>query len=291
MKGMPLLALCLLLAGTGEYTHEIQNWREERLERLKSETGWLTLVGLFWLQEGENRFGTDPANSIVLPEGTAPPFAGSFLFKSGKVRVIAPEASGITLDEQVITESVLRADDSGEPDILRLNDLYLYLIRRGKRIGVRVKDPNNPIRTGFQGLKYFPIEPGFRVRTKLLPFDPPREMQIPNVLGTVEPMEAPGQVEFFLKGQPVRLIPVIEYPENPRLLFFIFSDQTNGEETYEAGRFLYADLEEDGSIIVDFNKAYSPPCAFTPFATCPLPPAENRLSVRIEAGEKFSGHH
>ncbi|MCZ6669556.1 MAG: DUF1684 domain-containing protein [Acidobacteria bacterium] len=280
-----------LVSPMGGHTNEIQNWRDERLERLQSETGWLTLVGLFWLREGENRFGTDPANSIVLPEGTAPPFAGSFFFKSGKVRLVAPETSRITLDEQVITKRILRADDSGEPDVLRLNDLYLYLIRRGNRTGVRVKDPNNPIRTGFQGLNYFPIEPRFRIRTKLIPFDPPREIQVPNVLGTVESMEAPGQVQFPLMGRTIRLTPVIEYPEKPRLLFFIFSDPTNRKETYGAGRFLYADLEEDGSVILDFNKAYTPPCAFTPFATCPLPPAVNRLQVRIEAGEKFSGHN
>jgi uncharacterized protein (DUF1684 family) len=274
-----------------EYVREIQEWRGRRVERLRSETGWLTVVGLVWLEPGENRFGTGEDNRIVLPEGTAPEAAGSFFLEEEAVRVRAEEGVTLTLDDQAVTEQAIRTDHHEDgPDVLRLGDLSLYIIERSGRFGVRIKDPNHAARREFQGLDYYPIDPAYRMRLELVPYDPPKEVSVPNVLGTPVPMLAPGYVEFQRDGKTWKLTPVVGDPSQTSL-FFIFGDLTNGAETYGAGRFLYGDLGEDGVVDLDFNKAYNPPCVFTPFATCPLPPKDNRLTLRIEAGEKKYGDH
>ncbi|MBI4161303.1 MAG: DUF1684 domain-containing protein, partial [Acidobacteria bacterium] len=210
--------------------------------------------------------------------------------EQGRVRIRPAPDSGITLEGEPVGEREIRDDSAGEADVLRLGRLHLTVIRRRDRLGVRVRDPESRVRKEFQGMEYFPPDPLYRVRTRLVPYEPARAVLVPNVLGTPEPMTAPGYVDLDLNGEKVRLVPVLEDPSG-RELFFIFGDATNGRETYGAGRFLYADLAEDGTVTVDFNKAYTPPCAFSPYATCPLPPPENRLALRIEAGEKFSGHH
>jgi len=281
------------------YAHEIEGWRRERLQRLTADGGWLTLAGLHWLKPGANRFGTDPANDIVLPAGSAPGRAGTFVLASGRVRVAVQPGVTVTLAGKPVTRAALRSDAGGAaPDVLSLGALTLQIIDRGGRLGVRLKDMNNPARAGFKGLRYFPIDPRFRVTATFVAQPKPASIDVPTVLGTIERMPSPGYASFTWPAAPgtlpnapgaaLRLDAVLEPGETQ--LFFIFRDATSAKTSYGGGRFLYADPPVDGKVVLDFNRAYSPPCAFTPHATCPLPPPNNRLPIAIEAGEMFAGH-
>lgn len=281
----------LAWGGEGSYNEQIEAWRQKREERLKADGGWLTVAGLFWLEEGKSRFGTAPDNQIVLPEGSAPEHAGVFERHGATVKVSVEKDVDATLGDNPVGEaSEMRSDTTGAPDVLALGRrLQMHVIERGGRFGIRLKDLESPLRKAFQGLSWFPISESWRVVARFELYDPPRQVEIPNVLGQVESMSCPGAVVFTLGGQELRLEPVVEDPNEPEL-FFIFKDATSGQETYPSGRFLYAEMPKDGQVVLDFNKAYSPPCAFTPYATCPLPPPQNRVKLRIEAGEKFTGH-
>lgn len=277
-------------AVTSDYESEIQRWREQREARLKADGGWLTVAGLFWLHEGANRFGTDASNDIVLPPGSAPTRAGEFQFHEGKTAVSVLPGVTVTAEGKPITWMDLQSDAAGKPDLLALGSLTMQVIQRGERYGIRLKDMNSRFRKEFTGLRWFPIKGSYRLNAKWVPYDPPKEISVPTILGTTEKMPCPGAAVFTLDGQELRLEPVLEEPD-AKDLFFIFRDGTAGVETYPSGRFLYADLPKEGGIVLDFNKAYSPPCAFTPYATCPLPPAQNQLAARIEAGELRYGDH
>lgn len=270
------------------YVQGIEAWRSERQRRLAADDGWLTLAGLHFLSEGENPLGSDPKASVPLPPGSLPSQAGSFHLEKGVVRLKAAPDSGITLEGRPVSETVLRSDAEGRPDVLKAGRISFFLIRRGDRFAIRVKDPDHPALKEFKGLDCFPVDPTARVTARFEPFPAPKEIGIPNVLGTVEKMRSPGLVRFRFRGRSVVLQPV---QEGGGQLFFIFADGTSGKETYPAGRFLYADAPKDGTVVLDFNKAVNPPCAFTPFATCPLPPKQNHLKLRIPAGEKTYGHH
>ena len=296
MKRTTALAAAILVAGLGgparadeAYRAEVQKWRADRETRLRADGGWLTLAGLFWLKEGPNRFGTDPAGDIVLPEGSAQAKAGVFELKGDQVSVtLLPGASGRIGAKPVSGTVTLRADTSGSPDVLEMGTLSLSVIERGGKLGIRLKDKNSPIRKGFTGLKWFEIDEAYRVEARWVSYPQPKPVKVPNVLGQSEAMPSPGYAEFTLNGKPVRLDGVLEDPHAEQL-FFILRDQTSSKETYGAGRFLYSDLPKAGKVVLDFNKAYNPPCAFTPFATCPLPPPQNWMPVRVEAGEMAYG--
>ena len=267
------------------YQQEIEKWHDERAAELKSEDGWLALVGLFWLKEGENKVGSDPSNSIVLPQGKAPKVAGSVWLEKGSLRLDALPDSGITNAGKPVTTLALESDTDGKQTVLNLGSLSFYVIKRGENYGVRVKDKENPDRLHFAGLDYYPADPKWRLEAKLQPYDPPKAIPITNILGMVEDMISPGAVVFEFAGKTYRLDAVEE--KGSKQFFLIFADGTTGRETYGAGRYLYADPPDgEGTVIVDFNRAYNPPCAFTNYATCPLPPSQNRLALRIEAGEK-----
>jgi hypothetical protein len=272
------------------FEREIAAWRADRDARLRSETGWLTLVGLFWLQPGDNRFGTDRSNSLVLPPDSGPAFAGSFVLEGGKVRLVPQPEAGITVNGAAPKGDAIKSDADGAPDEIRSGRIRLTLIRRGERLGIRAKDPESRIRTGFRGVESFPASPAWRVDARFERYDPPREIEIPTVLGRTEKMRVPGVARFTAGGKEVSLEPVLESPD-ARELFFIFRDGTSGNETYDAGRFLYTELPRNGRVTLDFNRAYNPPCAFTRWATCPLPPRTNWLPIRIDAGEKKYGVH
>jgi uncharacterized protein (DUF1684 family) len=274
-----------------EHSSEIDAWRAKRAERLKAEDGWLTLVALHWLKPGETRFGSDPGNELVLPAGT-PALAGKLVLEdAGRVRLVPEPGTALTVNGEAATAARTLADDTSEkPDTLQVGPVRLMAIKRGERIGIRAKDPRSAVRTGFKGLSYFPTDAAYRIEATWVPYDKPKEIEVPNVLGTVEKSPAPGVAKFTLAGREVSLEPILEDPEATSL-FYIFKDATSGKETYGAGRFLYGPLPKDGKVVLDFNKAYSPPCAFTSFATCPLPPRQNRLAVRIEAGEKKPAGH
>ena len=264
-----LASVSLLAALT--FDADIAQWRQQREAGLRRDGGWLTVTGLFWLHDGVNRFGTSTGNDIILPGG--PPQAGSFELHGSTV--MAHTGEGVR---------VVRADTE---DMVRVGRLRLYVIQRGDRYAIRMKDPESQLLREFHGLEYFPAREQYRVTARFVA--EPRKIPIANIVGQTELDDSPGYAVFRLQGREYRLYPVLEEP-GAKELFFIFRDQTTGKETYGAGRFLYADLPKNGTVVLDFNKAYNPPCAFTPYATCPLPPKENRIAVRIEAGEKKYGH-
>jgi uncharacterized protein (DUF1684 family) len=278
--------LLLFQATQPSYEQEIEQWRRSREAALRAEGGWLDVAGLFWLKPGANSVGTDPASDFVLPQGSAPPAVGRFNLENGEVIFEPQRGVPATVNGKPAARQVMKPDTSGAPDTLRLGSLTMFVIRRGNRTGVRLKDSNNPARKNFGGLHYFSLRPSFRVKAKYALYDPPKKIKITNVLGQTSEDVSSGYVEFDLAGKHFRMEPLLEGDE----LFIIFKDKTAGRETYPAGRFLYADLPKSGEVILDFNKAINPPCAFTPFATCPLPPPQNRLGVRIEAGELRYGH-
>jgi uncharacterized protein len=291
---VPALAL---LAASGAapapeaHRAEIEAWRAKRMASLKREDGWLTLVGLFWLQEGENRLGSDPrANRIVFPKDTTPATLGSLDLSKGVVTLRAAPDAGLTSAGQPVTTLTLRSDAEGPPTVVGRGRISFFLIKRGDRLGIRVKDSANPVLLGFHGIDSYPIDHRWRFDARWEPYRPAKTIPVPNILGSVDQEKSPGAVVFEVGGHPYRLDAVQEAGSED--LFLIFGDQTNGEETYGGGRFLYASPpDKDGRVVVDFNKAYNPPCVFTPYATCPLPPSQNRLALRVEAGEKKYGSH
>ena len=289
--GLVLVGLAAGIGADEAYRAEVEKWRANREARLKADGGWLSLAGLFWLNEGPNRFGTDPAGDIVLPEGSAPAKAGVFELKAGQVTVaLLPGASGRLAGQPVSSPTAMRPDTSGTPDVLEMGTLSMNVIKRGDKYGIRLKDKNSAVRRGFLGLKWFDVKEDYRVEARFVSYPQPKPVKVPNVLGQSESMPSPGYAEFTLNGKSVKLDGVMEDPQAEQL-FFILRDQTSGKETYGAGRFLYAELPKAGKIVLDFNKAYSPPCAFTPYATCPLPPPQNWMPVRVEAGEMAYGSH
>jgi uncharacterized protein (DUF1684 family) len=280
-------ALLLGLGGRAEdpsYVKEIEVWRQERETGLKKDGSWLTVAGLFWLREGESTVGAAPENDFVLPEG-APPFVGAFGYHDGKVTFRAHEGVRVLQKEKPVTEVSL---EQGEKNALSFGRLSMWVHASGPRLAIRLRDLDSPIRKEFTGLEWFPVAPAYRVTGKFTPHPKPKPVEILNMLGDIERYESPGVVDFELMGEAIRMEPVWN-TERDRL-WFIFKDATSGRETYPSARFLYADAPKDGKVVVDFNKAYNPPCAFNPYTTCPMPTKENRLKVRIEAGEKYKKH-
>jgi uncharacterized protein (DUF1684 family) len=267
---------------------ETREWHAKRVARLTADDGWLTLVGLHWLQEGPNRFGSASDNELIFP-ASVPAHAGTFTRKGDAVSLTLQPGVSPTLEGKPFTGGALHSDAEGKPDTLALGTLRFFVIRRGERLGVRVKDSAAEARKAFHGIPTYAPNAAWRVEGRLEPAKAEHKLSVPNVLGEVEEMVSPGAVVFTFGGQEYRLTPVVEPGEDQ--LFFIFGDLTNRDATYGAGRFLYADMPKDGKVVLDFNRAYNPPCAFTAFATCPLPPPQNRLKVRVEAGEKRYGDH
>ena len=272
------------------YRREIETWRQRRAERLRRDDGWLTLAGLFWLDPGTNPFGSGPEAKISLRGPGVPPVAGAIVLENGRTRLDPAAGSALTADGRPATATDLVSDENGNPTVLRIGTFSFFVIRRGEKMGVRVRDTESPARKNFKGLKYFPIDPAWRVTARFEPYTPPKHIAVPTVLGFPEDDVSPGALAFEHGGTTYRLDPVFE--QGSEELFLIFGDRTNGKETYGAGRFVYAPMPKDGKTVIDFNKAYSPPCTFTPYATCPFPPPQNRLAIEVRAGEKtYSGAH
>ncbi len=264
----------------------IQAWRAERFEELREPEGWLSVVGLYWLEPGTNNFGADSSNHVVFPPGSGvPPRAGSFVVDGAVVRMeVAP---GVTVTHQgaPVTSLLLASDLSGRPTVARLGSLLWYVIEREELRGIRLKDTANAAIELFAGVESFPADLKWYIPARFDRYDPLRVIAVPNVLGMVTKQPSPGAVVFRVGGKRYRL-DVTGDPDAARFSL-VFGDRTNGQETYGGGRFLEVDAPDElGRTFIDFNRAYNPPCVFTPFATCPLPPAQNRLTVRIEAGEK-----
>ncbi len=262
------------------YESEILAWRARMEDSLHADGGWLTLAGLYLLHEGENTVGSDPACDIPLPSGSA--HLGVIHFAEGRATLRVNEP--VLIDNIPTKTAILRDDsDSAGPSLVQVGAITFFVIKRGNRYAVRLRDRNSPARQTFTGRRWFAIDPAYRVTAAFTPHPEPRTVQVMNSLGTLVAMANPGYVEFALNGQRLRL-EAFDAAKNE--LWFIFKDATSGRQTYGAGRFLYAPRHADDTVTLDFNKAYSPPCAFTPHATCPFPPKENVLAIAIEAGEK-----
>ncbi len=268
------------------YKTGIAQWQSNRLTNLKKEDSWLTLVGLYWLKEGENKIGSSATNAVALPKEKAPATAGSFWLEQGHVRLTAPAASGITAAGNNVTALDLKDDnDDNGPTILKMGSLIINIVKRAERIGVRVKDSQSEARLQFKGLDYFPIDPKWRIEARFEPYQPAKMIPITNVLGMTDNETSPGALAFEVDGKTYRIDPILEKGETD--YFLMIADETTDRETYGAGRYLYVSPPDaNGKVVIDLNKAYNPPCAFTAYATCPLPPRQNHLAVRIEAGEK-----
>src|SRR5262249_40321975 len=241
-------------AAPASYEQEIAAWHKERIEDLKRPGGWLSLVGLFWLKEGENRFGSSPDNTVIFPTGSAPAVAGT-LDRHGKaVRVHAAPGVALTRDGKPVTDLNLAAKN-GPPVELALGSLRFFVIYRGDRVGIRVKDTQSPALAAFKDVDTFPVQAGWRVDARFEPYNPPRKLAVTNLLGQVEDQDSPGAVVFERDGRTYRLEALDGGPDG---LFFVFGDLTNGHETYGAGRFLDTKPPKDGKVVVDFNQAYNP---------------------------------
>lgn len=265
-----------------EYIASVEKWRQERVERLKGEKGWLNLAGLYWLEEGENSFGSDPSNEIVFPE-KACGFCGTLTLREGRVTLHAKEGTEILAGEDPVSVMELRDDHTRNTTVLRQGDLVWYIIKRGDQYGVRLRDYAHPRIEKLDHIPSYPIQTDYVVEARLVPFDEPRTIRVATpIQGYTEEYECPGELHFRIDGNQLKLLPFI----SGKQYFIVFADRTTGLETYGSGRFMYASKSMTGQIILDFNKAYNPPCVFSPHATCPMPPAENFLPVPIRAGEK-----
>lgn len=290
-----ILGVATVHADSDSYRHSIEQWRAGRVERLTAPNGWLSLIGLEWLKEGDNRVGNAPDNDIVLTAG--PAHIGTVTLASdGTLSIALAKESGAAIDGKPVAHAVL-VDDAhvagdAEPTTISVGSVSFYAIDRDGRKGLRVKDSDAPSRKHFVGIDSFPIEAAWRIQANWVPAAPKETLEMASEIGTIDKYPVPGRLEFSHDGKHFELLPVIEVPGDKQY-FVVFADRTSGKETYGAARFLYVDPPKDGKVTVDFNKAYNPPCAFTPFATCPLAPPENRLDLRITAGEKkyAGGHH
>lgn len=290
LAGLFLLGgLIPALAADDDYRAEIEAWRAHRLERLTAPDGWLTLIGLHFLPAGESTLGRAADNAIVLAAG--PDRIGAVtLDDKGRVWLRVNPGVDVRVDGRAVLSAELTDDRAAAPTLVTSGTLSFYVVNRGGQPALRVKDSAAPRRTEFAGIDHFPFDPAWRIVARWEPFLRPREVPIMNTLGQESSALVLGRAVFERDGRTFALLPIQESLGAP--LFFIIADLTSGESTYAAARFLYADPPEDGKVVLDFNRAINPPCAFTPFATCPLPPEENRLPIAVTAGEKdYAGEH
>lgn len=255
------------------YAREITDFRAHREAEINSDDGWITLVGLHWLKPGENRVGSDPSFEVPLP-ATAPKRVGVILLDKGTTRFLP--AAGIRLKEAALLP---------DKDVLRIGRIAFFLIEREGRLAVRVKDNDGEARRTFTGLRWYQADTDWKIDGRFTPYPERHTITFDTSAGVKEVMESPGYVSFFKNGREFRLDPVWDEDK----LFFVFRDQTSGKSTYGGARFLYAEPAKNGVISLDFNKAVNPPCVFTPYATCPLPPPQNRLAMEVTAGELMYG--
>jgi uncharacterized protein len=281
----------LTLPGCGEslkqkaspgYLEEVNQWHERRQARLKEETGWLNLAGLFWLKEGNNTIGSARDNNIVFHSG--PAYIGNLILKDSVVTLKVNDGVEVLSEGKPVKEMVLKDDHSGNTTYLKTGSLRWYVIKRTKGFAIRLRDLESPLLKEFKGIERFPVNEDWRIEAEFEEYNPPKKIIVPDITGVVDEELSPGAAKFIIDGIEYRLDAV----DAGKRLWFIFADETSGEETYGAGRYLYADKpDSDSFVILDFNLAYNPPCVFTKYATCPFPPQQNYLKLRITAGEKM----
>jgi uncharacterized protein len=271
------------------YVESFEKWKAEQIDDLKQ--NWVPLAGLYWLKPGANTFGTDPGNAVVFPKG--PAHAGEFDLNGKDVTVKIAQEAHATLAGKPLTAAKLDSDAKGHASVVEMGTLQFHAIVRGERVGIRLKDTESAAVHNFHGLMFYPLDMNYRVTATWVPSDGKKTIDVPTVLGDTSSTPVAGTVVFKINGQEVRLTDLRGNPSKG--LFFVFNDLTAKSDTYPGGRFLETDPVANGSVVLDFNRAYNPPCAVTPYATCPLAPKENRLTVAIPAGEKFDkaahAHH
>lgn len=268
-----------------DYEKEIKTWHQNRIEGLKKENGWLNLAGLFWLEEGRNSFGGNTENKIVFPKDRSKAFLGDIILSKGEV-FVETKADAEVFNENEKVEK-LKLFPTEKNIVLKHNSLRWFVIKRGERYAIRLRDLESPFLKEFHGIEAFKIDQKWRLKAKFIPTEG-KKIAILDVTGQTSQQDSPGVLVFTIAGKEYKLDALKEGEE----FFIIFGDKTNKKETYGAGRFVYAAKPDaDGYTYLDFNKAYNPPCAFTPYATCPLPPKQNLLPIEIKAGEKNYGNH
>jgi len=275
------------------YHAQVTEWRRARDERLRAPDGWLSLVGLHWLTLGRNRFGGAPDDDVPLPSAV-PAHAGTFIVAGHEahfdVRLDVPEHSPLTMNGHAARSGPLRTDAAPTPDVLATGTVSWQVIERGARVGVRVRDSASPARRTFAGSTWYAIDPAYRVVARFAPRAGATEVVVPDAAGGQQKLKSPGTLTFTLRGEVQHLDPTLD-GDDPDDQMIVFRDATSAHTTYGAGRFVRALRQKDGTFVVDFNRAYAPPCAFTPYATCPLPPPQNRMRIAVEAGDKSGADH
>lgn len=266
-----------------EHAAGVEAWHEQRIVSLMDDRGWLKLAGLYWLDNGVHSFGSAAENDIVMPQEAIPGFAGDITRQGNMITVDPAEDEMLLVNNEALIGSItFPVQNSLE---FTHGRLAFQFIERGDLIGLRLYDEESALSRNFEGINRFPVSLEYKVEARLVPHDPPRKLPIVNMIGQTDMRETPGTLEFELGGVSHELTPLSA--SDGERLFIIIADQTNGESTFGGGRFLYADNPGPGeTVILDFNKVYNPPCAFSEYTTCPLPPPENRLSVALESGEK-----
>jgi len=272
-----------------EYINEIKDWDQKRAESLKADDGWLNLVGRSWLKPGENKFGSAKDNDVVIESNKVPEYMGVFIFQDSIVTMKVNDGVEVLFNGSPVKEMVMIGDTKKDMTVFQYGSTKWNLIVRDTLYGIRFRDLESDLVKNFNGIERFPVDGDWRISADFEAYNPPKKISVPNVLGQVDEELSPGAVVFTRDNQTYR-IDVIDAGER---LWLIFADGTSGEETYGGGRFLYTDSKADstGKVIVDFNKAYNPPCVLTKFATCPLPPKGNYIKLRITAGEKVWGEN
>ena len=265
-------------------------WQARRTESSGGANGWTTLVGLHWLNEGENSAGRALVNQVVLPSDGVPAFVGNFIRNGSAVTFTAAPNVDVRVQGEKVKQIELITDASPNPTQLQIGLVSIVAIKRGDRVGLRMRDPDSPARRAFKGLRWFPYNPAWRLEGKFVPFTTPEKLRVPDVTGATQEFDCPGVIVFSAQGAEHQLSVAKE--EGEANFFVMFRDETSGKSTYPAGRFLYVSKPDaTGNVIVDFNRAYTPPCGFTAFATCPLPPQQNWLTLAIKAGELSPASH
>ena len=275
--------------GSPEYLEEIKKWDQKRAERLKADDGWLNLVGRTWLKPGENKFGSAKDNDVVIESNKVPGYMGGFIFQDSTVTMKVNAGVEVLFDGNSVKEMVMIGDTKKDMTVFQYGSIKWNLIVRNELYGIRFRDLESEFVKNFTGIERFPVNEDWKITATFEAYDPPKKISVPNVLGQIDEEPSPGAIVFTKDNQTYR----IETIDAGERLWLIFADGTSGEETYGGGRFLYTDSKADssGKVIVDFNKAYNPPCVLTKFATCPLPPKENYIKLRITAGEKMWGEN
>ena len=295
MRTLAFVILMLALVGwaadppVSPYRRGIAAWRAQQEAALKADDGWLTVVGLVWLKEGVNRVGSNSAFEVRLPKA-APDKVGTLTLKAGSVRFRPEKGVPVMLNGAAAVETELKPDIAPRYDTLAVGRIRLLILQREQRFGVRIKDNDSAARRQFTGLRWYPVDESWNVRARYIPYNHPRKFMFDTLAGVKEEAEAPGYVTFERAGKEYRMEPVADGAD----FWFVMRDETSGKTTYGASRFLYAPppktgLRQKGVFEIDFNKAENPPCAFTDYATCPLPPPQNRLPVAVTAGELMYG--